>query len=80
MSQWEKVERVIDQGWAGVEEAERRNIAAIDESIEPSPWLRFNGWLEHLGPFDPVELQALLRPVKMDETLEGVSDTSMRFL
>jgi superfamily II DNA helicase RecQ len=70
MSQWEKVERVIDQGRARVAEAERRKIAAINESMEPSPWLRFNGWPEHLGPFDPVELQALVRPVKKDDEAE----------
>ena len=69
-SQWEKMERVIDQGRARVAAAERRKIAAIDESIEPNPWLRFTGWPQHLGPFDPVELQALVRPVKADDEAE----------
>jgi hypothetical protein len=37
MSQWEKVERLIDQGRVRVAEAERRKIAAINESMDPSP-------------------------------------------
>lgn len=70
VSQWEKMERAIDQGRAKVAEAERRKIAAIDESMEPSPWLRFTGWPDNLGTFDPVKLQAFVRPVQKEEETE----------
>jgi hypothetical protein len=69
-SQWEKVEKVIDAGRARVAERERRKIAAIDESKEPSPWLRFNGWPAHLGSFDPVELRKLVGPVDVEKEAE----------
>ncbi|KFZ23510.1 hypothetical protein V502_02011 [Pseudogymnoascus sp. VKM F-4520 (FW-2644)] len=55
---------------APVTEAERRKIAAIDESMEPSPWLRFTGWPDHLGTFDPVKLQAFVWPVQKEEEAE----------
>ena len=69
-SQWDRVERLIDHGRARVAARERRRIAAIDESKEPSPWLRFTGWPEHLGRFDPVELQLLVRPPKPGQERE----------
>jgi hypothetical protein len=61
VSQWEMMVRSIDQGRARVAEAERRKITAIDEST---------GWPQHLGPFDPIELRALVQPVKKDEEAE----------
>ncbi|KFY67911.1 hypothetical protein V496_01340 [Pseudogymnoascus sp. VKM F-4515 (FW-2607)] len=64
------MERAIDQGRAKVAEAERRKIAAIDKSMELSPWLRFTGWPDHLGSFNPVKLQALVQPVQKEEETE----------
>ncbi|KAK9316048.1 hypothetical protein V1522DRAFT_391665 [Lipomyces starkeyi] len=69
-SQWEKVEWVIDEGRARIAERQRRKIAAIDESKEPNPWLRFNGWPVHLGPFDPVGLRKLVQPVDVENEAE----------
>ena len=69
-SQWEKLEKEIDQGRVRVNEAQRRKIEAMNESMEPNPWLRQTGWVQHLGHLDPVELQALVKSVKEDEEPE----------
>jgi hypothetical protein len=69
-SQWEKLEKEIDQGRLRVKEAQRRKIEAMNESMEPNPWLRHTGWVQHLGHLDPVELQALVRAVIEEEEPE----------
>ena len=42
----------------------------MNESMEPNPWLRHTGWVQHLGHLDPVELQTLVRAVKEEEEPE----------
>jgi hypothetical protein len=55
-----------------VDDVQKRKIQATDESKEVDPWKRRTGWVKHTEGHDWEELQALVRPVDLDEERELV--------
>ncbi|KAL5318131.1 hypothetical protein ACEPPN_013189 [Leptodophora sp. 'Broadleaf-Isolate-01'] len=71
-TQWEKLEKAIDQSMATVDDIQEREIKATDKSKEQNPWLRRTGWARHLGGFSREELRALVRSVELEKEPELV--------
>ncbi len=71
-TQWEKLEKAIDQGMAAVNDVQKRKIQATDESKEVDPWKRRTGCVKHTEGHDREELRALVRSVEPEKEPELV--------
>ena len=71
-TQWEKLEKVIDQGMATMDDIQKQKIQATDESKEVDPWKRKTGWVKHTEGHDREELRGLVRPVYPEKEPELV--------
>jgi len=71
-SQWEKLEKAIDDGMAAVDDIEKRTIQVTDESKEVDPWKRRTRWVSHTAGHHWEKLRALVRSVDPEKEPELV--------
>jgi hypothetical protein len=67
---WAKVQKITAERLEHIEKKDKEKVKEVDENVEPNPWLKRVGWVQHLKEKDLKRLQAAIEPPNASEEPE----------